>query len=143
MMRSLLLGCLLAAAATLLPAWLLPDALQGAGPFPVEANKARMAISYAKEIEPILLKRCKQCHGEGEERKGNFNVTSYEFLMRGGQGGKAVKPGKSGESLMIRMMLGQQKPFMPPGIEEPVPINDILLIRKWIDQGAPGPGKKQ
>lgn len=141
-MRLFLLGCLGVPLAFLL-AWPKADVLQGADRIAVAANKARMAISYEKEIEPILLKRCKQCHGEGEERKGNFNVTSYEFLMRGGQGGKAVKPGKSGESLMIRMMLGQQKPFMPPGIEEPVPINDILLIRKWIDQGAPGPGKKQ
>ncbi len=141
-MRSFLLGSLLAVAAALFLALPRPDTLRGAAPVQMGSPDSKMAISYEKDIEPILLKRCRQCHGEGDERKGDFNVTRYETLMKGGQGGKAVKPGKSGESLMVRMMLGQQKPFMPPGIEEPVPINDILLIRQWIDQGAQGPTKK-
>lgn len=140
-MRAFLLGSLLAVAAALC----LPrlETRGSTAPVPVGSPDSKMALSYEKDIEPIMLKRCRQCHGEGDERKGDFNVTRYETLMKGGQGGKAVKPGKSGESLMVRMMLGQQKPFMPPGIEEPVPINDILLIRTWIDQGARGPGQQR
>lgn len=130
-MRSVvLLGCLV-----------IPVVLLGVSPVP--GDPAPKVVSFDRDVEPILAKYCQVCHGGGQEKKGDFDATRYETVMKGGRGGKAVRPGKAGESLMVRMMLGQQKPIMPPPTEDWVPIEEILVIRRWIDQGARGPDAKK
>jgi hypothetical protein len=131
-MRFFLLSSAVAAAALLV---LLPAT-------PGESRGARAAgtrVSYEKDIEPILVRRCHLCH-DAVARRGNLDMSSYETLMKGGQGGKALVPGRSSESLIVKMILRQQKPFMPPATEEPVAMEELLLMKQWIDEGARGPG---
>lgn len=54
--------------------------------------------------------------------------------MSGGRHGKAVVPGKGAESTLVKYLLGELKPQMPPG--KPLPLDAIGVIRRWIDEGA-------
>ncbi|MEP7340790.1 MAG: c-type cytochrome domain-containing protein [Acidobacteriota bacterium] len=92
--------------------------------------------NYAQQIEPLLLEKCVVCHNH-TTRKGDLNLESYEGLMNGGKRGAAVVPGKSGESLLVKMIEGTVKPRMPIGDE--LSAADIKMIRAWIDAGATGP----
>src|SRR5262245_51838392 len=56
---------------------------------------------FEKEIRPLLVERCYQCHGDLKEPKGNLSLLSREALLRGGDSGPAAVPGKPGESLLI------------------------------------------
>lgn len=69
-------------------------------------------------------------------------MTTYDTFMKGGQSGSPVEPGKSARSLLLLLVFRDQKPFMPPATEEPPPIEALLRIKEWIDQGAKGPGGK-
>jgi hypothetical protein len=65
-------------------------------------------------------------------------MDSLQGLLTGGMNGKVVIPGNSQESHIVRRLLGLEQPQMPYG-GPPLPPEQIDLIRKWIDEGAPGP----
>jgi WD40 repeat protein len=100
------------------------------------AHAVQTKPSYVKQIEPLLLEKCVACHNH-TTRKGDLNLESYEALMAGGKRGVPIIPGKSGESLLVKMILGTVKPRMPLGDE--LNADEIQLFKIWIDSGALGP----
>jgi hypothetical protein len=102
-------------------------------------TKAAKAISYKKEVEPILLKYCATCHNADDEHPSELYMDTYETLMKGGKHGKAVLPGNAKESLII-MKTDTIPPFgkmMPPPNKKVRPTAQQLeTIRLWIEQGA-------
>ena len=88
----------------------------------------------------ILDQRCVECH-EQEDYEGGLILESYEALMKGGENGASIVPGKSAESLLVKYLRGEVlkdgKPrFMPPGKREKLAPEEIQLICEWIDAGA-------
>lgn len=102
------------------------------------AHAVQTKPSYAKQIEPLLLEKCVACHNH-TTRKGDLNLESYEALMAGGKRGVSIVPGKSDESLLVKMIVGTVKPRMPLGDE--LNADEIQLLKIWIDAGAHGPDK--
>src|SRR5579871_476840 len=99
-------------------------------------------VLYDKEIEPILVNKCTVCHSDNL-KEGKFDMGSYETLMKGGKRGVPVLPGKSADSLLIKLCGRTQKPTMPPKGEEPLTPEELALIKLWIDQGAKAPSAKR
>lgn len=64
-------------------------------------------------------------------------MTSYAALLKGGQDGHAVEPGKPEEgNLMKRLRLPREdKEAMPPK-DGPLAEAEIALIKQWISEGA-------
>ncbi|MBN8249630.1 MAG: hypothetical protein J0L84_19600, partial [Verrucomicrobia bacterium] len=95
------------------------------------------------EIEPLLQEHCVECHG-AQEPDGCLVLESFATLMKGGESGPAVVPGKSGESLLVQAMQGAwgktgKNQFMPPGKRERMSPDAITRFKAWIDAGAPAP----
>src|SRR5271156_3367305 len=95
-------------------------------------------VLFEKEIEPILVNKCAFCHS-GNVKEGKLDLSSYETMMRGGKRGPAVFPGKSAESMLVKLSSKDIRPFMPPKSEDPLTPNELALIKLWIDQGAKPP----
>lgn len=98
------------------------------------------AVSYARDVEPILRANCLSCHqegGAGFEASG-FSMASYDELMKGTHYGPMIVAGDSEGSNLVVLMEGRADPSisMPHGRVEPVSKADIETIRRWIDQGA-------
>jgi WD40 repeat protein len=89
-----------------------------------------------EQVATIFQEKCIVCHNH-TTRKGDLNLESYESLMTGGKRGVSIIPGKSGESLLGKMIEGVVKPRMPLGDE--LSADEIKLIKTWIDSGASGP----
>src|SRR3954466_2619138 len=71
-------------------------------------------IDFAKDIEPLFAKHCLECHGPKKQRS-DLRVDSRQALLLGGTDGPALVPGKSAESLLIRLVAGMDKDrVMPP-----------------------------
>ena len=95
------------------------------------------AISY-DQVHAVFAKHCLSCH-DAKEAEGEFVLESFDTLMRGGEEGPAVVPGKAGESLLVAMIEHKKKPFMPPPKKGPkLSDPEIALIRAWVDAGAKG-----
>jgi len=101
----------------------------------------KTGLTYATDIKPILDKSCIKCHGS-EKQKGKLRLDSLEAVMKGGEDGKVVEPGKSAESILVHNVahVGDEDLFMPPPDNKdkipPLTKEQIGLIRAWIDQGA-------
>lgn len=105
-------------------------------------------VSYKRDIRPILVTNCLQCHdgkGEGSIASG-FSVVTYESLMQGTKFGPIIVPGSAVSSTFYRIVTDQVDPQiqMPPqhkvsvadGRGEPLHEVQIRNIELWIDQGA-------
>jgi hypothetical protein len=87
-------------------------------------------------VKPILAKSCIQCHGRGRS-KGGFQLDSRDTLLRGGDSGPAISPGKSQDSLLIALVAGVDPDNIMPKKGSRLTAEQIGLLRAWIDQGAP------
>src|SRR3989442_877348 len=66
---------------------------------------ATTQVNFSKDVKPILEASCIKCHGRGRD-KGHFRIDSRDTLLKGGESGAAVIPGKSEESLIIELVSG-------------------------------------
>jgi len=108
-------------------------------------DKAALAF-FENKIRPVLVKECYSCHsaetrsGIGGMRKGGkggLNLNTREGLLKGGDSGTAIVPGKPTESLLIKAMHGDGVDEMPPkGKLAPDVIADF---EKWVKMGTPDP----
>src|SRR5438046_3064113 len=65
------------------------------------SENAAGAVFFEKRIRPIFAANCYQCHGSEKKRAG-LVLDSLPAILRGGDRGPAVVPGKPDESLLIR-----------------------------------------
>ena len=90
---------------------------------------------FESKIRPVLETRCLKCHNS-EKRKGDLTLDHKDALLRGGESGPAIVPGKPDESLLISAL--QYENFeMPPDAR--LPDNVIADFRLWIERGAIDP----
>jgi len=85
------------------------------------------AVSFSRQVAPILAKSCGGCHIAG--RKGDFQMASYEGLMRTGM----VQRGQGQASRLVEVILTGD---MPRGGGK-VTSQDVAALIAWIDAGAP------
>ncbi len=102
------------------------------------APKADYAAAAA-----IFTKHCLDCHAQ-QDPEGGLVLESFAALMKGGENGAIIVPGKSSESLMVKFLDGTsgrkgKNQFMPPGNRKHLAADEIAIIRAWIDAGAPAP----
>src|SRR4029079_8861839 len=93
-------------------------------------------ISFDTDIKPILQVSCVRCHGRGRSR-GGFSIETRELLLKGGDDGPAVVPGKSAESHLIAMVAGVDPDEVMPKKGSRLTSAQVSVLRAWIDQGLP------
>jgi mono/diheme cytochrome c family protein len=91
---------------------------------------------FERDIRPLFAARCLACHGPTLQKSG-LRLDQKAGTIQGGDGGKAVIPGKSAESeIILRVTSHDPKKVMPPA-GKPLSDREVALLRTWIDQGAP------
>ena len=93
-------------------------------------------VVFARDIRPLLEARCVACHGRGRD-KGGLRLDTRESLLQGGDSGAVVKPGKSGESLLIELVAGIDPDNVMPRKGQQLSAAEVGRLRAWIDQGLP------
>jgi dipeptidyl aminopeptidase/acylaminoacyl peptidase len=108
------------------------------GPHDVFAleNRDASAISFRKQIAPILLKQCQGCHG-AEKSKGKYRLDSFDRMTKAGESKTApIIAGKSDQSHLYRLITTVDEDDRMPKKADPLPAGQIALIKRWIDEGA-------
>lgn len=100
------------------------------------ADTSSLAI-YAGLVEPVLSKKCMQCHNE-KKKKGDFQMHNFEALMKGGKNGKEIIPGDLNHSELIkRIMLNKEDDkHMPPKGKTQFTNNELDLLNWWVLHGV-------
>jgi mono/diheme cytochrome c family protein len=95
-------------------------------------------VDFVRDIQPIFKASCLKCHGP-EKPKAQFRVDSRAHALKGGVSGKAILPGKGGDSLLVKLLTSADPEERMPRKAEPLSKDQIDRIRVWIDQGADWP----
>ena len=90
--------------------------------------------TFEKDVRPILAAHCFNCHGADAQESG-LDLRKVSSMIRGGDSGPAIVPGKPGRSYLIDL-LGRQE--MPPKDHKPLTNDQIGLITFWVELGAKG-----
>jgi hypothetical protein len=110
-----------------------------------DASRAAAAF-FEKEVRPILVNRCFECHSENKQ-KGGLRVDHLSYLKTGGDTGPVLVPGAPEKSALMEAVRYTNEDFqMPPANKGgKMPDAEISILEKWIQMGAPWPddGKKQ
>ncbi|HYE30141.1 MAG TPA: PSD1 and planctomycete cytochrome C domain-containing protein [Methylomirabilota bacterium] len=94
-----------------------------------------------ERVEAIFNSRCVDCHGP-EKQKGGFRLDLKEAALEGGDSGKAIVPGKSGQSKIVDLITGKDPEEIMPPKGERLSAEEVAAIKRWIDQGAHWPEGK-
>ncbi len=100
-------------------------------------------VDFARDIQPIFIKRCYECHGP-DKQKSDFRLDLKPDAARGG---KSEKPfwvvGKSSESQLIKRVTSSDPDEQMPSKGERLTAEQIGFLRAWIDQGAVWPDEQK
>lgn len=95
------------------------------------------AIAYTHLVQPLLQNRCYSCHGS-EKQKGKLRMDNISFMLKGGEEGTSLVPGRANESELIKRMLLpiSNDDHMPPKEKPQLTAEEIALLQWWINEGA-------
>ena len=109
--------------------WFIPAVWSVAVVLPAMAATSAPAVTFYRQIAPIIYKNCAPCHRPGEA--GPFSLLTYEDVRR-----------RASQIAVVT-----KRRYMPPWLPEPgygdfveerrLSDAQIQLIQEWVKQGAP------
>jgi mono/diheme cytochrome c family protein len=110
----------------LVPALFLAAAVHAAPPKKDEGIDPNKPVSFYKHIRPIFQAQCNGCH-QPAKKKGDYIMTEFVALLKGGEEGHAVVPGKAAESNLLKLI----KPDEKGKAEMPQKADALHASRRW------------
>jgi mono/diheme cytochrome c family protein len=93
---------------------------------------------FEKQVRPLLVKRCFECHG-GTKAAGGLSLATAKGWAKGGENGPAIVPGKPEESRLINAINYRELEMPPADNGGKLPAEEIAILTKWVAMGAPDP----
>jgi uncharacterized membrane protein len=112
--------------------------MAGLAPRRPPVTSLEAADPFLDLVGPMFQQRCSSCHNS-DKRESDLVLTSYAGVMRGGETGAVVSPGRPEFSeLMNRISLPpDDEAFMPAEGKTPLTAAQVRIIEWWITVGAP------
>lgn len=95
---------------------------------------------FEKEIRPLLIKHCYECHSAQGKQEGELRLDGRGLLLHGGASGPSVVVGKPKESLLIEAIQYRSLEMPPNG---KLPDQDIAKLVRWVEMGLPWPKEEE
>ncbi len=93
---------------------------------------------FEKQVRPLLIAECGKCHG-AKKQWADLRTDTREAMIKGGESGPAVVPGKPEESLLISAI--RREDFeMPP--KKVLNERQIAILDRWVRDGAYWPAER-
>ncbi len=101
-----------------------------------QAPVAQAEVDYARDVQPILARKCFACHGPDEAESGVAFHQADLALAEADSGEFAIVPGDVEASGMItRILTDDEYEQMPPEGDR-LSESEIATLKQWIDEGA-------
>lgn len=92
--------------------------------------------SFKRDIAPLLLDNCLACHGP-KKAEGGYRIDTFE---RATAAGDSTQPGflagKLEESEAFRRIVSTDKAERMPLDGDPLPAEQVELLKRWLSEGA-------
>lgn len=108
------------------------------------AAPLQAAVSFEKQILPVLEAKCLGCHkapymedGKLKKPKADLRLDAAWAMLKGAESGPALVPGNLAKSYMYEVVTlpKDDDMFMPPK-GDPLTADEIKLLKEWIESGA-------
>src|SRR5579871_1776417 len=86
---------------------------------------------WDSHVAPLLDKYCLKCHA-GVRQQGGLDLRSLDTILRGGEQGPAMIPGKPNESRMVQYVSPNSTPHMPLDAKRQLSPEEITALKTWI-----------
>ena len=93
-------------------------------------------VDFAHDIVPILRQHCGECH-TGDKKKGGLSFNTRESLLKGGENGAVVVPGKPADSKLLGAVLSKDPDAQMPPKGPRLTADETSKLNSWIAAGAP------
>ena len=96
---------------------------------------------FETKIRPVFAEKCYSCHSHNSKKlKAGLFMDSRAGLLKGGDSGPSIIPGKPEKSLLVEAIRYLEPDFqMPP--KSKLTDSQIKDIEIWISKGAPWPNE--
>lgn len=108
------------------------------------ATVSQAAVSFEKEILPVLTQKCMGCHkasfeenGKKKEPKAGLRLDASWAILKGSENGPVLSPGAPDKSELyeVVMLPKDDDGHMPPKGDDLTPA-EIKALKTWIEEGA-------
>lgn len=96
---------------------------------------AEEAISYRREIAPVLQTYCLGCHNRIDAEK-ELSLQSADDILRGSTDGKILNSEAPNDSRLWKVLVSRGDDHMPPADQPQLPPDSLKAIQRWITEGA-------
>ncbi|GDY07409.1 hypothetical protein LBMAG52_08950 [Planctomycetia bacterium] len=97
---------------------------------------------FETRIRPVLVEQCYECHNSVKKAEGGLAVDQRAALLKGGDEGAIVVPGKPSESRLLAILRHEVDGLKMPKGGAKLSSTVIADFEKWIAMGAPDPRDK-
>ncbi len=101
----------------------------------LRADEGARAL-FLDKLAPLLIERCAGCH-HAEKKEGGLSLETRADWLKGGDSGPAIEVGDADASVIVDYVSGEDPEMPQQG--DPLTSEQVSLLRKWIDAGAPWP----
>jgi len=109
-----------------------------AGRLCAASSEAAGVEFFEKQVRPLLVARCYDCHSAEQKIKGGLALDSRETTLKGGDSGVALVAGDPEKSLLVEAVRYKNHDLqMPP--KKRLSDSEINTLETWIKMGAPDP----
>ena len=104
------------------------------------AEDAKALAHFESKIRPVLVEHCLECHSiESGKAKGGLRLDDREAVLRGGDSGPALAPGKPEESLLLAAIRHSDPDLEMPPRKDRLSESTLKDFEQWITTGAADP----
>ncbi len=108
-------------------------------PWPVSAEAPAAELErFERRVRPLFAEHCLECHGADSQEAG-LRLDSREALLKGGESGQALVPGKPEQSLLLAALRHAAPAPKMPRKKPALPAEAVQEVADWIAAGAPWP----
>jgi len=94
-------------------------------------------VDYWSDVQPILARRCYECHGDRKRPKGHLKLSDLASVFARDASEAAIVPGDpEASSVYQRIVLPPEDLDVMPPEDAPLPAEEIETLRRWIAEGA-------
>jgi mono/diheme cytochrome c family protein len=93
------------------------------------ASATDAAVLWTDKVQPLLDVNCIKCHGPLQQKSG-LELDTIDALMKGGDDGAVIVPGKPQESRLYKNLASDAEQHMPP--KKQLTEADRKAVREWI-----------
>src|ERR1051325_3310844 len=116
--------------------WCVPEAMAAQS----AAQNTPKPVDFNRDIRPILSDNCFACHGpDDKKRQANFRLDIKDAAFASRAGYQIIVPGNASKSRLFQRISAADKAtrMPPPWSGKSLTDQQVELIRRWIDDGAP------